>query len=136
MTEKKKDLGDRKQPPAKTPQKASKSPMSVSSQNSFKNQSPASQKSTFHGRPSFSSKPAGAKSFVPPVSQSKLLSSRAQRDAQSDKGHDGHEGNEQKSDSPLGTPDRAVSMASLGDGRSALKSMQGGLVSIEEQVDE
>ena len=71
---------------------------------------------------------------MPPVSQSKLLSSRAQRDVQSDKDQDEIE---QKSEAPSFTQDLlGVSFTSQGEVRSALKNIQGGLVSIEEKQEE
>lgn len=65
-------------------------------------------------------KPSGSKSFVIPVSQNKLLSSRAERDAQSDQANDI---TEQKSDGPSFTQDLGISMTSYGDIKSALKNI-------------
>jgi len=61
---------------------------------------------------------SGSKSFVPRVTESKLLSTRAQRDTKSEKDQV-----EVKSESPVGSPENAVSVASFGDVRSGLKSI-------------
>lgn len=65
-----------------------------------------------------------AKSFVPKVKESKMFSSRAERDVLSDKGGD------PKSESPSGSPEHGISVTSLGDSKGGLKSLQYGLVSI------
>ena len=76
-----------------------------------------------------------AKSVIPAVKESQIISSRAQRDVLSDKGEIKNllSGNMTKSESPINSNDLNLSQKS---DKSGLKSTKDGLISIEEKLSE